>query len=137
MGRFPAAAILFLSATVGADTLVMKSGEKYQTNGPSTHKNGRVTFTTTANRVYSVKESEVSQEISGPPPASLQQIDRTDSRQLGAIAREQREKRGETAPVEGKTGDRPKPGDSGKRQKRKKKSAPKQAAPPPPSDENR
>jgi len=113
----------------------MKSGEKYQLKGPSTHKNGRVTFTTTSNRLYSVNESEVAREISGPPPAPPPQINRTDSRQLGAIAREQRQNRGETAPVAGKGGDKSAP-ESGKDSKKKKKSAPK-SVPPPPSADNR
>ncbi len=121
-----------------ADTLVMKSGEKYQLKGSSTHKNGRVTFTTTANRLYSVKESEVAREIAGTPPAPPPQINRTDSRQLGAIAREQRENRGQTAPVAGKGGDKPAP-EAARDSKRKKKSADKDATapPPPPSADNR
>ena len=122
MGRLAAVALLAFSALVRADTLVMKSGEKYQLKAPATHKNGRVTFTTTDNRYLSVSESEVAREIKGPPPRPPKQIDRTDSRQLGAIAREQREERGKSAPVAGKAGEK----------KKSEKHAPKDAAPPPP-----
>ncbi len=106
MARYASLAVLALSAVIRADTLVMKSGEKYQLKVPATHKNGRVTFTTTANRFLSVSESEVAQEIAGPPPPPPKQINRTDSRQLGAIAREQREEQGKSAPVAGKSADK-------------------------------
>ena len=106
MARYAALALLALSAVLRADTLVMKSGEKYQLKAPATHKNGRVTFTTTANRLLSVSESEVAREIAGPPPTPPKQINRTDSRQLGALARQQREERGQSAPVAGKSAEK-------------------------------
>ena len=137
MNRLLAALLLVVSAPLGADTLVMKSGEKYQLKAPAQRKNGMVTFTTTANRLFSVKESEVAQEIAGPPPPSPKRVNRTDSRQLGAYAREQREEKGKTAPVAGKSGDKPKSPDPGKESK-KKKSAPRDpAAAPPPAEEHR
>jgi len=123
-----------------ADTLVMKSGEKYDLKAPATHKNGRVTFTTTANRFLSVSESEVAREIAGPPPAPPKQINRTDSRQLGAIAREQREERGETAPVAGKSEKKASQGasaETGKPAGSKKKKKTTQAPPPPPAEKDR
>src|SRR5450756_1358194 len=91
--------LLVFAAGLRADTLIMKSGEKYQLKSPATHKNGIATFTTTANRLFSVKESEIAKEITGPSPTPPKPINRTDSRQLGAIARQQREERGKTAPV--------------------------------------
>jgi hypothetical protein len=141
--RFLAPFLILASSVLAADTLVMKSGEKYEIKGPSTHKNGRVTFTTKANRFYSVSESEVAREIAGPPPAPPPQINRTDSRQLGAIAREQRQNQGKTAPVAGKGDEKPK-SDSAERSKKedskkkaKKKAAPEGDAPPPPPQQNR
>lgn len=137
MARYAALAFLALSAALRADTLVMKSGEKYQLKTPATHKNGRVTFTTTANRFLSVSESEVAQEIAGPPPQPPKQINRTDSRQLGAIAREQREEQGKSAPVAGKSADK-KGSDEASGETRssaaskKKKKAPRDSPPPPP-----
>lgn len=138
MARYAALALLALSAVLRADTLVMKSGEKYQLKTSATHKNGRVTFTTTANRFLSVSESEIAQEIAGPPPPAPKQINRTDSRQLGAIAREQREERGKSAPVAGKsaekkTSDEASPETKTSTMTKKKKKAPRDSPPPPPA----
>jgi hypothetical protein len=126
MARYAALALLALSAVLRADTLVMKSGEKYQLKTPATHKNGMVTFTTTANRLFSVKESEVAREISGPAPVPKKQINRADSRQLGAIAREQNEEKGRVSPVTGKAKDE-------KKESPKKRKEPPPESPPPPS----
>lgn len=104
----------------------MKSGEKYQLKSPAQHKNGVVTFTTTANHLFSVKESEVAQEVAGPPPPPTKRVNRMDSRQLGAYAREQREEKGKTAPVAGKSADK------SPKESKKKKGEEKQ---PPPTDE--
>lgn len=130
MGKRAALAFLALSGVLRADTLVMKSGEKYQLKAPATHKNGMVTFTTTANRLFSVKESEVAKEISGPAPAPKKQINRTDSRQLGAIAREQNEEKGRVSPVTGKA-------KTEKDSQKKKKETPPESPPPPPPPSRR
>ena len=129
MRRLLALTLLVFAAGLRADTLIMKSGEKYQLKSPATHKNGIATFTTTANRLFSVKESEIAKEITGPSPTPPKPINRTDSRQLGAIARQQREERGKTAPVAGKSGD--------SKKDPKKKETHKLPTPPPPSEENR
>ncbi len=140
MARYVALALLALSAVLRADTLVMKSGEKYQLKAPATHKNGRVTFTTTANRFLSVSESEVAREIAGPPPAPPKQINRTDSRQLGAIARQQREERGQSAPVAGRSAEKKTseehPAKKSTGSKKKKKTPP-DSPPSPPAEEDR
>lgn len=140
MARYAALALLALSAVLRADTLIMKSGEKYQLKAPATHKNGRVTFTTTANRFLSVSESEVAREITGPPPAPPKQINRTDSRQLGAIARQQREERGQSAPVAGKSAEKKTPEEHPAKKStgsKKNKKTPPDSPPPPPAEEDR
>ena len=126
MRRLTAAVFVLVGPALFGDTLVMKSGEKYEIKGPAKHSNGRVTFTTTANRLYSVKESEVASET-GPPPPVSKGINRADSRQLGAYAREQNEQKGKVAPVTGKSTTAA--GDAKKKKKEPEKSPP----PPPPS----
>ncbi|MGH9441682.1 MAG: hypothetical protein ACRD16_05365 [Thermoanaerobaculia bacterium] len=136
MVKFAALVLLAFASAVGGDTLVLKSGEKFELKSPASHKNGRVTFTTTTNRFLSVEESEVAKEILGPPPPPPRQINRTDSRQLGAIAREQREQRGKSAPVAGKPVEKKKSSDSSKTS-RKKKGDSESGETPPSSDHRR
>lgn len=89
-------ATLPLSADV---ILTMKTGERYELPKPATHRNGMVSFTTKEGRFLTVKQSEVAREETVVPPPPTHKVDRTDTKQLGAVAREQREERGIDAPV--------------------------------------
>ncbi len=82
--------------------LTMKSGERYDLPQPPRHKNGMLSFTTADKRFLTVRESEVAKEETVVPRPPKVKLDRTDTRQLGAIAREQRAERGITADVAGK-----------------------------------
>src|SRR5439155_12300665 len=87
--------VVFLAAPLSADVLLtMKSGERYELAQPPKHKNGMVSFTTHDKRFLTVKESEIAKEEKIVPPQPKVRLDRRDDKQLGAIAREQREERG-------------------------------------------
>lgn len=133
-------AVALLAFPLSADVLLtMKTGERYELAQAPKHRNGMVSFTTKEGRFLTVKQSEVASEQTIVPPAPKQKLDRTDTKQLGAIAREQRAERGIDADVAGKPqkAAKPdeKPADTGKRPKpahrAKKRSAP---PPPPPAD---
>jgi len=133
--RFPGriAVLLFLASPISADVLLtMKSGERYQTPEAPKHKNGMVSFTTTNKRFLTVKESEIAREEKIVPPVPKVKVDRTDSKQLGAVAREQRAERGISADVAG--GHSTPPKDSGNAEKPPRKAAhkPRPKSPPPP-----
>src|SRR5689334_20601474 len=127
--------------------LTLKSGERYELPHAAKHANGMVSFTTKAGRFLTVKQSEVAREETVVPPPPTHKIDRTDTKQLGAVAREQREERGIDAAVADqpaaaapeKTGpsdaEKSKPATSEKKSthpKKKKKTPP---PPPPPAPE--
>jgi len=140
--RFPGrvAVLLLLAAPVSADVLLtMKSGERYQMAEAPKHKNGMVSFTTTNKRFLTVKESEIAREEKIVPPVPNHKVDRTDSKQLGAVAREQRAERGIRADVAGEHATPPK--DAGDKDKPPKKVSSKHHAktppppPPPPASE--
>jgi hypothetical protein len=139
--RFPGrvAVLLLLAAPISADVLLtMKSGERYQTPEAPKHKNGMVSFTTTNKRYLTVKESEVAREEKIVPPVPKVKVDRTDSKQLGAVAREQRAERGISADVAGEHSTPPKDADNGDKPPKKtaRHSHPKNPAPPPASEPN-
>ena len=136
--RFPGrvAVLLFLAAPLSADVLLtMKSGERYQTPEAPKHKNGMVSFTTTNKRFLTVKESEIAREEKIVPPVPKVKVDRTDSKQLGAVAREQRAERGISADVAGEHATPPRDAGTGEKPPRKtaRRSRPKNPAPPPPA----
>ena len=139
--RFPGriAVLLLLAAPTSADVLLtMKSGERYRMSEAPKHKNGMVSFTTTDKRFLTVKESEVAREEKIVPPAPKVKVDRTDTKQLGAVAREQRAERGIGADVAGDHATPPK--DASEKEKPPRKSARQShprnpPPPPPPSDE--
>jgi hypothetical protein len=112
----------------------MKSGERYTLPEAPKHKNGMVSFTTRDKRYLTVKESEVAREEKIVPPAPKVKVDRTDTKQLGAVAREQRAERGISADVAGEHTAPPK--DANAREKLPRKAArkphPKNPPPPPP-----
>jgi len=118
------------SGVAAADVLLtMKSGERYELSQPARHKNGMLSFTTKDRRFLTVRESEVAREETIVPPPPKIKLDRTDTKQLGAIAREQRAERGITADVAGK--DSARPGESGPSSKTSPEGAQPAPAPPP------
>lgn len=146
--RFPArlAALLCLAAPLSADViLTMKSGERYELPKPAAHRSGMVSFKTKDGRFLTVKQSEVAREETVVPPPPSHKIDRTDTKQLGAVAREQREQRGIDADVAGRPTAKPEttaapPADTDKpsAEKKAEKKKPhsrktKKAEPPPPA----
>jgi hypothetical protein len=141
--RFPgrAAVLLLLASPISADVLLtMKSGERYTLSEAPRHKNGMVSFTTHDKRYLTVKESEVAREEKIVPPVPKVKVDRTDTKQLGAVAREERAERGISADVAG--GNSAPPRDAAVKESSAKKPAhkphPKTPPPPPPpaSDEH-
>jgi hypothetical protein len=81
--------------------LTMKSGERYELPQPPRHRNGMVSFKTKDGRFLTVKQAEVAREETVVPVVVTKKADQTDTRQLGAVAREQRAERGIEADVAG------------------------------------
>ena len=136
-------ALLCLAALPAAADVILtlKSGERYELPHPAKHANGMVSFTTKAGRFLTVKQSEVAREETVVPPPPTHKVDRTDTKQLGAVAREQREERGIDAAVADKPAaaapekSEPLAGDKAKSDTPEKKAAhpkKKKKVPPPP-----
>jgi len=142
---FRVAVVSLLAVPLRADVvLTMKSGERYELAQAPKHRNGMVSFTTKDRRFLTVKQSEVASEQTVVPVQPKKKLDRTDTKQLGAIAREQRAERGIDADVAGKT-PAEKPAKSRKApppekkkpvHKTKKRPAPPPPAPPPDSSDS-
>ena len=85
--------------------MVLKDGTVYLLKEPPRIWGGRIIFTTIDGKPYSLSESEV--DTIGlapqPTPAPRTTYNPQDSRDLGAIARQQRESKGLSAPVAPKT----------------------------------
>jgi len=136
-----------LAAPLAAEVvLTMKSGERYEVPQPPKHRNGMVSFTTKDGRFLTVKQSEVAKEETVVPAEPKKKLDRTDTRQLGAIAREERAERGIGAAVadhpaaEAEKAPKPeKPAAPEKKKPRhstKKKKTPPPPPPPPPAPDS-
>jgi len=126
------------AASLSAEViLTMKSGERYELPQAPKHKNGMVSFTTRDKRFLTVKEAEVAKEENYVPPTPKKKLDRTDTKQLGAIAREQRAERGVGADVAGTsgTGKNDKTPKTEKKDGRKSKKKSPQPPPPPVSSD--
>jgi hypothetical protein len=135
------AVLLLLASPISADVLLtMKSGERYTLSEAPKHKNGMVSFTTHDKRYLTVRESEIAREEKIVPPVPKVKVDRTDTKQLGAVAREQRAERGIGADV---AGDHSAPPKDAEKENPPKKPAhkphaktPPPPAPPPPASDN-
>lgn len=100
--RFLLSGLILLAQAAAAPSeirLVLKSGETYTLAARSTHKNGRVSFKTTDGNFLSVRESDVASEAVVTLQPAKKHPSTLDTRQLGAVAREQREETGKTAAV--------------------------------------
>jgi hypothetical protein len=84
--------------------MVLKDGTVYLLKEPPRYGAGRIIFTTTDGQAYSLSESEVDTiGASAPTPVPRVTYSPMDSKSLGAIARQQREKKGLTSPMSPKT----------------------------------
>lgn len=130
MGKMSAAGVIalaLLAATAmtasAQTTLILRSGEHYDLKGPAQIRKGMVTFTTTDGRFLSVKKADIAQEVKTEPKSTRRALDGTDKRELGEIARENRQEKGVSAPVDPKKA--PPETKSEKHGKPRKKAAPK------------
>jgi hypothetical protein len=106
--------------------MVLKDGTVYLLKEPPRFWAGRIIFTTTDGKSYSLNESEVDTiGVSPQTPTPRVTYSPMDSKSLGAIARQQRENKGSSAPLDSKTAP----------DRRARRSAPKptRTAPPAPS----
>lgn len=139
------AVVSLLAVSLSADViLTMKSGERYELAQAPKHRNGMVSFTTKDRRFLTVKQSEVASEQTVVPVQPKKKLDRTDTKQLGAIAREQRAERGIDADVAGKSSEEkstkaekaPPPEKKKPAHRTKKRAAPPPPTPPPDSPDS-
>lgn len=80
--------------------MTLKNGTVYLLKDPPRISGGRVVFTTADGKVYSLPEAEVLSIGTVPAPTpTARRLNPQDSRELGAIARQQRARRGKTAEV--------------------------------------
>lgn len=88
-------------ASPAPDTrLVMKDGSVYLLKEPPQVSGGRLVFTTVDGKVLSAKQDDVQSIGAAPKPTpSPPKFNPQDSRALGAIARQQRDRNGKTAEV--------------------------------------
>jgi len=104
---FRGLAVAFLSlgllfATVDESQTIMKlkDGRIMKLNAPPRIAGGRIVFTTVEGRTYSLAESEVLSIGAEPTPTPTPKVlNQLDSHNLGAIAREERQKTGKTTEV--------------------------------------
>jgi len=100
LGSAPWAVARLAASPEGASRLVLKNGTVYMLKEPPRISGTRVVFTTVEGNVLSLDESEVASIGAAPasPPAA-KKYDQEDSKNLGAIARQQRDARGKPAEV--------------------------------------
>jgi hypothetical protein len=80
--------------------MVLKDGTVYLLKEPPRFWSGRIIFTTTDGKSYSLNESEVDTiGVAPQTPAPRVTYSPMDSKSLGAIARQQREKKGLDSPM--------------------------------------
>jgi hypothetical protein len=81
-------------------TLILRDGSVFVLREPARLVGKRFVFQTRDGRVYSVEASEVQSAGAPPPPASAPpRLNRHDSRQLGAIVRSERNRKGKAVEV--------------------------------------
>ncbi len=87
-----------LAAPTPPPTLTLKDGRTFHLQAPAHFETGRVIFTTTEGKTYSLSASDVRSEIEHPPtPTPTPRVyNPMDSQNLGAIARQQRAETGKT-----------------------------------------
>jgi hypothetical protein len=88
-----------LASPSPATRLLMKDGTVYILKEPPQFSGGRIVFTTVDGRVLSAKQDDVQSIGAVIKPTPTPRYSSQDSRALGAIARQQRDKEGKTAEV--------------------------------------
>ncbi len=81
--------------------MTLKNGTVYMLKEPPRISGGRIVFTTTEGKMYSLSEAEVESvsDVARPTPSPRVTYNPQDSRDLGAIARQKRRGRGLAAPA--------------------------------------
>jgi hypothetical protein len=79
--------------------LLMKDGTSYLLKEPPQFSGGRIVFTTVDGKVLSVKQDDVQSIGVAPKPTSTPSYDIEDSRALGAITRDERNRAGKEAEI--------------------------------------
>ncbi|HEY6928813.1 MAG TPA: hypothetical protein VJA66_03965 [Thermoanaerobaculia bacterium] len=87
------------AATPQPTRILMKDGTSYLLKEPPQFKGGRIVFTTVDGSVLSVKQDDVQSIGMAPKPTSTPSYDIEDSRALGAITRDERNRAGKTAEI--------------------------------------
>jgi hypothetical protein len=84
--------------TAPPPTLVLRDGRTFELKAPPRQEAGRVIFTTTAGKTYSLDAAEVQSFVGVPPTPTRTPVNYNplDSRNLGAIARKERASTGKT-----------------------------------------
>jgi hypothetical protein len=88
-----------LASPPPATRVLMKDGTFYLLKEPPQFSGGRIVFTTVDGRVLSAKQEDVQSIGAALKPTPTPRYSSQDSRALGAIARQQRDKEGKTAEV--------------------------------------
>lgn len=78
--------------------LTLRDGRTFHLSAPARRENGRVIFTTTEGKTYSLDAADVVSEVDRPPTPTREPkvYNPMDSQNLGAIARQERAKTGKT-----------------------------------------
>jgi hypothetical protein len=83
-----------------ASRITLKDGTIYRLKEPPRISGGRIIFTTTEDRIYSLAESDVLAIEAEPTPTPTPRVySPLDSHNLGVIAREQRQKTGKKTEI--------------------------------------
>ena len=87
------------AATAQPTRILMKDGTSYVLKEPPQFKGGRIVFTTIDGSVLSVKQDDVQSIGVAPNPTPTARYKPDDSRALGAITRDEREREHKTAEI--------------------------------------
>ncbi len=99
---------LLAAAPTPPPTLTLKDGRVFELKSPPRYEAGRVIFTTTEGKTYSLNESEVKSFVGEPPTPTRAPVtyNPQDSRALGAIARQERANTGKSTDLSASTSPR-------------------------------
>ena len=102
--------LLFATPAQSPTIMKLKDGRVMRLKEPPRIAGGRIVFTTIEGRTYSLAESDVLSIGADPTPTPTpRQLNPLDSHNLGAIARQQRQKSGKRAEVAVRVTPSPKP----------------------------
>jgi len=127
---------IFLSAPTPPPTLTLKDGRVFYLKRAPHEEHGRLVFTTLEGKTYSLDRNEVRSFVNAPPTATRtpRVLNPQDSRELGAIARQKRQREGKTTDLSGPRVTRTPPGRARSRTRVPTPArTPKPSAPPRPS----